>query len=141
MTPDICCQCLERIRDLLPIDSLACLDALKRYLDGSVSLEDLQKARSVAWESAQNPRTEGAAWFRGHTYLAASAVYYSISYAISCRPADARIALWDARGARARSICGDASESGWTLGAYMAEHNRERDAQVAVLRRVNGTAA
>ena len=140
MTPAICYQCLERIRDLLPVDSLACLDALRRYLDGSVSMEDLQNAHRVAWESAQDPRTEGAAWFRGHTYLAASAVAYAISYAISCRPGDARIALWDARGARARSICGDTLESGWTLGTYMAERNRERDAQVAVLRRVNGAA-
>lgn len=141
MTSAICYQCLERIRDLLPVDSVACLDALARHLNGSISLEDLQKARVVAWESAQDPRTEGAAWFRGHTYLAASAVAYGIYYAISCRPGAARVALWDARGARARSICGDASESGWTLGAYMDEHNRERDAQVAVLRRVNGTAA
>lgn len=141
MTPDICYKCLERIHDLLPVESLACLDALRQYLDGSVSLEDLQNAHRMALESAQDPRTEGAAWFRGHTYLAASAVSYGISYAINCHPGYARIALWDARGARARSICGDASESGWTLGAYMAEHNRERDAQVATLRSVNGTAA
>ena len=137
MTPIVCYRCLERIRDLLPVDSAACLDALGRHLDGSLPLEDLKKARDVAWEFAQDPRTEGAAWFRGHTYLAASAVAYGISYAISCRPGTARVALWDARGARARSICGDASESGWTLAAYMAEHNRERDAQVAVLRWVN----
>jgi hypothetical protein len=140
MTPAICYQCLERIRDLLPVDSVACLDALAWHLDGSVSLEDLQKAHRVSWESAQDPRTEGAAWFRGHTYLAASAVAYGISYAIDCHPRDARIALLDARGARARSICGDASESGWALDAYMIERNRERDAQVAVLRRVNGAA-
>lgn len=140
MTPDICYQCLERIRDLLPVDSLARLDTLRQYLDGSVSLENLQKAHDVAWESAQDHRTEGAAWFRGHTYLAASAIAYGISYAISCRPGDARVALWDARGARARSICGDASESGWTMSAYIAEHNRERDAQIAVLRCINGAA-
>lgn len=137
MTPIVCCYCLDRIRDLLPIDSIACLDALRSHLAAALPREVLEETRRIAWASAHDPHGEGSAWLRGHTYLAASAVAYGISYALNCRPGDARTALWDARGARARSICGDSSESGWTLAAYMAEHNRERDAQVAVLRWVN----
>ena len=96
MTPIVCYRCLERIRDLLPIDSVACLDALRDHLTSSLPRDALEGARRIAWATAQDPRNEGSAWLRGHTYLAASAVAYGISYVLDCRPGDARTALWDA---------------------------------------------
>lgn len=135
MDAHLVCRCVSRVRDLLRPDCAADLRTLEAYCAGFATRIDLECSHLHAWSSCQDAHDMGREWFRTSHYLAASALAYAIGYVLAPHPEVARIALIDARGARARAVCGDASDQGWDSAEYSRQIDIERDAQNALFRR------